>query len=139
VRDVVVIGAGMAGVTAARDCARAGLDVVIVEAQDRVGGRGQTARDFCDHPVEQGAEFVHTAEADTWPEIEAAGFETLRCEPASGFVLSVGGVQSPELFADPSFARLGDLLQDIVAYDGPDRTVAELLAERSLKGPARGV
>lgn len=135
--DVVVIGAGMAGVTAARDCAQAGLDVVIVEAQDRVGGRVFTARDFCDYPVEQGAEFVHTAEADTWPEIRDAGFETLECVPASGFVLSVGGVQSPELFADPSLARLGDLLQDLVDYDGPDRTVADLLAERQLEGPAR--
>ena len=135
--DVVVIGAGMAGVTAARDCARAGLDVVVVEAQERIGGRMFTARDFCDYPVEQGAEFVHTAEADTWPEIHDAGFETLRCDPASGFVLSVGGVQSPELFNDPSLARLGDLLQDIVDYDGPDRTVADLLAERQLEGPAR--
>ena len=106
-KDVVVIGAGMAGVTAARDCARAGLDVVVVEAQDRIGGRMFTARDFCDYPVEQGAEFVHTAEADTWPEIHDAGFETLRCDPASGFVLSVGGVQSPELFKDPSLAPGG--------------------------------
>jgi monoamine oxidase len=136
-KDVVVIGAGMAGVTAARDCARAGLDVVVVEAQDRVGGRMFTARDFCDYPVEQGAEFVHTAEADTWPEIEDAGLETVRCDPASGFVLSVGGVQSPELFHDPSLVRLRDLLQDIVDYDGPDRTVAELLAARQLDGPAR--
>jgi monoamine oxidase len=136
-KDVVVIGAGMAGVTAARDCARAGLDVVVVEAQDRIGGRMFTARDFCDYPVEQGAEFVHTAEADTWPEIEDAGLETVRCDPASGFVLSVGGVQSPKLFKDPSLVRLGDLLQDIVDYDGPDRTVAELLAARQLDGPAR--
>jgi monoamine oxidase len=135
--DVVVIGAGMAGVTAARDCARGGLDVVVVEAQERIGGRMFTARDFCDYPVEQGAEFVHTAEADTWPEIHDAGFETLRCDPASGFVLSVGGVQSPELFNDPSLGRLGDLLQHVVDYDGPDRTVADLLAERQLEGPAR--
>jgi monoamine oxidase len=135
--DVVVVGAGMAGVTAARDCARAGLDVVVVEAQERVGGRMFTARDFCDHPVEQGAEFVHTAEADTWPEIRAAGLDTLRCDPASGFVLSVGGVQSPELFLDPALARVSNLLEDIVTYDGPDRTVADLLAERQLEGPAR--
>src|SRR5258708_34771373 len=107
---VVVLGAGMAGVPAARDSARAGLDVVVVEAQDRVGGRVHTARDFCDYPVEQGAEFVHTAEADTWPEIEAAGFETLRCDPGSGFVLSCGGVQSPERFTDPARTRLGDPL-----------------------------
>ena len=135
--DVVVIGAGMAGVTAARDCARAGLDVVIVEAQPRIGGRIHTARDFCDHPVEQGAEFVHTAEADTWPEIHAAGFETIECDPGAGFELCVDGRWSSELFEDPSLARLGDLLQDVDSYTGPDRTVAELLADRDLDGPAR--
>ncbi|HZJ28039.1 MAG TPA: FAD-dependent oxidoreductase, partial [Acidimicrobiia bacterium] len=66
--DVVVIGAGMAGVTAARNAVRAGLDVVVVESTDRVGGRILTARDFARDPVEHGAEFVHTDHADTWSE-----------------------------------------------------------------------
>jgi len=137
--DVVVIGAGMAGVTAARDCARAGLEVVVVEAQRRVGGRMHTARDFCEHPVEQGAEFVHTAAADTWPEIRAGGFETIECDPGSGFELSVGDRWSPELFEDPSFAQLGDLFDVLEPFEGPDRTVAEVLAERQLEGPARAM
>jgi monoamine oxidase len=37
--DVVVVGAGIAGLVAARDVARAGLSVLVVEARDRVGGR----------------------------------------------------------------------------------------------------
>jgi monoamine oxidase len=136
VRDVVVIGAGMAGVTTARDCARAGLDAVVVEAQDRVGGRMYTARDFCEHPVEQGAEFVHTAAAATWPEIRAAGLETIECQPGAGFLFCVGGRRSPEVFHDPSLRHLGDLLHDVETYDGPDQTVAELVASRGLDGVA---
>ena len=40
--DVVVVGAGMAGLTTARELAKAGLDVLVLEAHDRVGGRIQT-------------------------------------------------------------------------------------------------
>ena len=37
--DVVVMGAGLAGLSAARDIARAGADVVVLEARNRAGGR----------------------------------------------------------------------------------------------------
>jgi monoamine oxidase len=137
VHDVVVIGAGMAGVTAARDCARAGLSVVVLEAQDRVGGRMFTARDFCEHPVEQGAEFVHTSEADTWPEVRAGGFETIECDPGSGFLMSVNGVRTPELWADPSLAQVRDMLTEVRTYEGPDITAAELIERKQLDGLGR--
>ena len=63
------MGAGVAGLTAARELVRHGLSVAVVEARDRIGGRVHTIRDFCSHPVEGGAEFVHTDDAETWPEI----------------------------------------------------------------------
>jgi monoamine oxidase len=52
--DVLVIGAGMAGVTAARALASGGARVLVVESCDRVGGRVHTIRDFADTPVEAG-------------------------------------------------------------------------------------
>ena len=56
--DVVVVGAGMAGLTAARALAEAGLKVLVVEAQDRIGGRIWT-RHVGDEAIELGAEFLH--------------------------------------------------------------------------------
>lgn len=59
-RDVVVIGAGLAGLIAARNLRRAGLDVLVLEARERLGGRVCTVADGgLPVPVELGASFVH--------------------------------------------------------------------------------
>ncbi len=55
--DVVVIGAGLAGLTAARELTRRGFDVVVLEGRDRVGGRTVTAT-LAGVPVDRGASFV---------------------------------------------------------------------------------
>ncbi|HEX6836346.1 MAG TPA: FAD-dependent oxidoreductase, partial [Polyangia bacterium] len=58
--DVVVIGAGVAGLAAAARLRERGADVVVVEARTRVGGRVHTLRgDGWPAPVEEGAEFIH--------------------------------------------------------------------------------
>ncbi|MFC9488288.1 flavin monoamine oxidase family protein [Streptomyces hydrogenans] len=57
--DVVVAGAGLAGLVAARDLVAAGLDVVVLEARDRVGGRTWTATfEAAEVAVDLGAEWV---------------------------------------------------------------------------------
>jgi monoamine oxidase len=58
--DVIVIGAGVAGLTAARDLSAARLRVLVLEARDRLGGRIRTHQ-TPDGPIELGAEFVHGA------------------------------------------------------------------------------
>src|SRR6201999_3091174 len=73
--DVVVIGAGMAGLTAARALAEGGLKVLVVEAQDRIGGRIWTRR-VGDETIELGAEFIHVRPPELWALIEEAGLET---------------------------------------------------------------
>lgn len=54
---VVVVGAGLAGLSAAESLARGGADVVVLEATERVGGRVRTVA-LGDHVVETGAEWV---------------------------------------------------------------------------------
>jgi monoamine oxidase len=58
-RSVIVIGAGAAGLAAARNLGRAGCDVVVIEARNRIGGRVFTLTDVPSVTVELGAEFVH--------------------------------------------------------------------------------
>jgi len=55
--DVVIVGAGFAGLTAARELAQQGRDVVVLEGRDRVGGRSCTAT-IAGVPVDLGGTFV---------------------------------------------------------------------------------
>jgi monoamine oxidase len=57
--DVIVIGAGAAGLAAAERLYRNGADVLVLEARDRLGGRIFTVHGDGDAPTELGAEFVH--------------------------------------------------------------------------------
>jgi monoamine oxidase len=71
--SVIVIGAGAAGLAAARKLGEAGLGVLILEARDRIGGRIFTKRNNSfPFPIELGAEFIHGRPPETWQLIETA-------------------------------------------------------------------
>jgi monoamine oxidase len=74
--DAIVIGAGAAGLCAARILAQAGLSVLVLEARDRVGGRCWTR---CEPglavPIEYGAEFIHGRPPATLSLLRALGIE----------------------------------------------------------------
>ncbi len=76
--DVLVLGAGAAGLAAARDLSQAGLRVTVIEARPRIGGRILTRHDpRVPVPLELGAEFVHGEAPETFAIARAAGLGVL--------------------------------------------------------------
>src|SRR6266404_3950662 len=76
---IVIIGAGAAGLMAARELGRAGRKVTVLEARDRCGGRIHPlpAAEF-GYPAEGGAEFVHGEAPVTHGLLREAGLSLLR-------------------------------------------------------------
>ena len=82
--DVAIVGAGAAGVGAARRLAGTGASCVILEAGDRVGGRAWTQR-MADGPLDLGCGWLHSADRNPWVAIaEEAGFTIDRTPTAWG-------------------------------------------------------
>ena len=76
--DVIVVGAGAAGLMAARELTRAGKQVVVLEASKRVGGRIFTAYSSkTGIPVELGAEFIHGDAPETTRLVDEARLTTV--------------------------------------------------------------
>lgn len=137
--DVIVIGAGMAGITAARELARAQLSVVVVEARDRIGGRIWTVRDFCDEPVEAGAEFVHGREAATLPEIRRAGLRLRASPPFRRTAFNLGGATRwlPWTLLHPGAWRCAGMRRGIARTGPSDLSAREFIDKRGYQGRAR--
>lgn len=76
--DIVIIGAGAAGVGAASRLAGQGLSVAILEALPRIGGRAWT-QEVAGLPLDMGCEWLHSADRNPWTGIaEELGFEVRR-------------------------------------------------------------
>jgi monoamine oxidase len=117
--DVVVIGAGAAGLAAAAELAAAGRSVLVLEARERVGGRCWTRRMAgLDIPVELGAEFIHGAAKVTFSLLEQAGLgavdsvrsqryaQNRRLRPVNAFAEAQRAVQGFDFRKDLSFEAL---------------------------------
>jgi monoamine oxidase len=111
--DVIVVGGGFAGVTAAREAALRGRSVLLLEARDRLGGRTWRA-DWHGSPVEYGGAWVHWHQPHTWSEITRAG---LSVEVSDGAQVAAWYVGEER--------RSGPLAErDAIARRGWDRFVA---------------
>ncbi|MBV9394676.1 MAG: FAD-dependent oxidoreductase [Methylobacteriaceae bacterium] len=108
--DVAVIGAGAAGLAAAHGLAAAGIDVLLVEARDRIGGRAWTLREGQPCPLDLGCGWLHSADLNPWVKIaEERGFEIDKSPPPWARRSREMGF-APGEYAD--FSRAVDLFWD---------------------------
>jgi monoamine oxidase len=71
-RDVIVVGGGFAGTTAARDLQQRGFNTLLLEARDRLGGRTWTT-EMQGWKVEAGGTWVHWNQPSVWAEVQRYG------------------------------------------------------------------
>lgn len=114
---VIVIGAGIAGLSAAKTLNDSGVSVEVLEARDRLGGRLWTNREFADFPIEFGAEFVHGDTISTQALIKRLGLRTIHWRKTDDSMVRL----SDGRFMSMSNARDVDPLLDAVrAWDLAD-------------------
>jgi monoamine oxidase len=133
-QKVIVIGAGMAGLTAARTLAEAGRSVTLLEAGNRIGGRILTHREG-NEVIELGAEFVHGKPPELWSIIEEANLETYELD-GPNLSFEDGKLQTEEHEQEEEDDRFA-ILDRLESRTGPDITFDEYLAQHPLPEEAR--
>jgi monoamine oxidase len=121
--DVIIAGAGAAGLMAARVLRAAGRDVLILESSNRIGGRVMTLNDtLAGIPVELGAEFIHGDAPITRKLLDEARLVTV---PVLGdHFRSDDGELSPQ---GPVWKRMSRVFRYMNADRKTDRSFAEFL------------
>lgn len=134
--DVLVLGAGAAGLAAARDLSQAGLRVTILEARPRVGGRILTLHDArAPVPLELGAEFVHGEAPETLTVAQAAGLAVVEV-PNLHEIATAGRFTTRRDFWDIVDQMNRDLARR-VAHRGKDFPVSDYLDSARLPAARR--
>ena len=119
-QTIIIIGAGAAGLMAARILSAAGHTVTVLEANDRVGGRIHTIHPAgFTQPIEAGAEFVHGKLSHTMELLKEAGVEY---QAVAGKMIQVknGRWSDQEEFVegwDELMDRMADLKEDMTLAD----------------------
>ncbi len=127
--DVIIVGAGAAGLAAARELRLAGVQITVLEARSRVGGRIFTYRDpRVSAPIELGAEFLH----GTTPETDAIISEAklTPCEVVGDHWRAEDGKLTR---ADKIWERIGRVMERLDPHRTPDQSFLEYVQSYARK------
>ena len=125
--EVCVVGAGAAGLAAARRLRAGGAEVLVLEARDRIGGRAHTDS-VGGFPVDLGCGWLHSADRNPWTALaERLGFAIDRTPPPwETPALGDGQAREDRAGFREAFAAFDAKVEE-AARTGVDRAAAELL------------
>ncbi|MET0257225.1 MAG: NAD(P)/FAD-dependent oxidoreductase [Methylobacterium sp.] len=124
--DVAIVGAGAAGLSAARRLAWSGLSSVLLEARSRIGGRAETVVAADGHPIDRGCGWLHSADRNPLvAPIRAAGLTIVEKGPDwSGQTGDVGFSRPDQAAFNEAFDAFEARL-DETSRRGIDRAASE--------------
>jgi monoamine oxidase len=134
--EVIIIGAGAAGLAAARELTQAGIKPLIIEARHRVGGRVLTEHSD-GVPLELGAEFIHGTPPETLDIVKQAGFETRPTSWSAWHFLRETGLEPADRSDRTGDEHIWEKLDQSVDGGGQDISLGEFLDRESVKGESR--
>lgn len=125
--DVIIVGAGAAGIGAARFLREAGLSIAILEARDRIGGRAVTAS-LKGHPIDLGAHWLHAGPINPLVRLGQQRGERLRHAPVQShlFVHGRPGRQDEQAALGRAFG-IADRAMTVAARRPADQAAASVL------------
>lgn len=129
--DVLVIGAGAAGIAAARELLAAGRRVLLLEARRRPGGRAVTDASL-GVPADLGAAWLHHADRNPWVDlVREYGFTLIQREPDWGPRSRVAGRQpsAGEIAQWQTAMGRYEALIEAAAHEGRDVALTEVLPD----------
>lgn len=118
--DILIVGAGAAGLAAARELSAEGLKVIVLEARNRIGGRINTHLD--QFPIELGAEFVHGKPRESLSIVGRAKL-TLQKVPSVHWYINNGILTKSGEF----WSKVEDVMKKMSSYKGQDEGFAQFL------------
>jgi monoamine oxidase len=129
--DTVIVGAGAAGIAAARRLVAAGQRVLVLEARNRAGGRAVTDQSL-GVPADLGAAWLHFAGENPWTRLaDEAGFNVLRREPGWGAAAYIGArapTAAERSAGQASYLRYHELIE-ATANAGHDVPLSDILPQ----------